>query len=478
MVQRWSAAGLAVVAMLGGCGGDDDGGDDGGSTADAAGGSLPDGGGNGGGDGGGGTRSDAGDPDSGARDASLPGRRDAGDADGGSPDAATGPGLVSVTFRVAPYAPDSADVFFLRADDSVIDVVRTDSNGRAEATLDEPGTVVLHFKAGVPPSQDAFIAYLKVPPRTDITFMAEPLETTGSLTVTGPAPASPTGFGVETRCGTVSVPGTTPTATVGLGFCPPVIDVIWTATGLVEGVPRGFSAFRAAVPVATGPITVVGSLRPDRIQTSRLVGLPDAAAADARALVFGDRGAVQHGLDHDSLVPTDGSLDFVDPLHDLRGLGLRDWVYAQLYTDDNVMDLVAVVDHIGNPTYDVSAVVTPILAGSVFHRDTASWTWTEVGPGSVTAVHGTVYALAADEPFYWRVLAPHDGTPPRVPRLPAPFDRFDVGPTTPVSSQRFELYGHTDGYGAILSQIEGFIYGLGEAGDVGALTYGFNDSVE
>jgi hypothetical protein len=42
------------------------------------------------------------------------------------------------------------------------------------------------------------------------------------------------------------------------------------------------------------------------------------------------------------------------------------------------------------------------LDGSVFHRSSATSTWTESSPGFVTAVHGTVVVQEpAEQLYYW-----------------------------------------------------------------------------
>ena len=90
--------------------------------------------------------------------------------------------------------------------------------------------------------------------------------------------------------------------------------------------------------------------------------------------------------------------------------------------------------------------------------------------------------LTVEEPgeqlYYWRVLAPDDGTPLRIPRLPPPFDRFNVNADTTATSSELELHGHTRGYPALLADVEGVLYFHGQVGDIAAITYGFADLIE
>ena len=73
--------------------------------------------------------------------------------------------------------------------------------------------------------------------------------------------------------------------------------------------------------------------------------------------------------------------------------------------------------------------------------------------------------LPGNELVVWRVLAPNDGTPVRIPTLPPPYDRFHLEPTSLTSSASLEHIGHTRGYGALLEDIEGALYYRGQPGD-------------
>lgn len=459
---------VALVSLFVACGGDDDGGggttaDGGGSTADASGG---DGGGNAGGDAG---RPDASSPDGGDPDGAV--------ADAALPDAASGPALVTVTFEWAPYPLDSATVFFLRSDDSVIDIVSTDADGRAQAMYDEPGSVVIQFGVGVPTSGQAFLTYLAVPPGTDIYSGGPTIDRSGSLMVTGSVPENPTFFRAETACGVGVAGPTTPVVSVTLQFCRPATHVVWVAEAMVGGQPRVFSAYAPSVPVETGAsLTVEGPLREDLVQTTMVRGLPEAPQADGSYGVYSEHGVVQQGEFHGGVTTIDGTLAFSDRLHDLRGLGLRGHVTASiLRPGDNFTTFVAWREHEGTPDVDLGPASPALVEGAVFDRTAATWTWTESGPGLVTAARGMVIVEEpGEQQFYWRVLAPNDGTPVRVPRLPPPYERFNIEPASTATSSSLELLGHTRGYGAMLADLEGIYYTRGQAGDISTQTYGFD----
>jgi hypothetical protein len=464
---------VVVVSFLLACGGDDDGGGGGtradGSVVDASRGA-----------------DDAGRADGGVNDAGLPG--DAGALDSAPGDAASapdaaGPGLVTVTVEWSPYPRDGATVFFLRSDDSVIDIVPTDEGGRAQAMYDEPGTVVIQMGVGIPTSQQALVAYLDVPPGTDIYSGADTIDRRGTITITGPSPDNPLSFGIETACGRVN--STTPTVTATIEFCEPQTHVVWVASGIVAGQPRAFSAYLPAIPVveAGASAEVAGPLREDLVQTTRVTGLPEALEASLFYRLYSEHGVVQEGPQRDGLMPVDGSVEVVDPFHDMRGLGLLGRTLTSIYRlgdNDNVTDFAAWEEHDGAPNIDLAPVSPAFLDGSVFHRSSATWTWSESSPGFVTAVHGTVVVQEpAEQLYYWRLVAPDDGTPVRIPRLPPPYDRFNVDPDSNVTSSGLDLLGHTRGYAAVLADLESALWDFkGQFGDLVTKTYGFNNVIE
>ena len=454
--------GVALFSLFLACGGDDDGGgggtpaDGGGSTADAS------------DDGGGGNDAGRFDASSDPPDAAL--------VDAAGPDASTGPGLVTVTVEVVPYPLDSVTVFFLRADDSVIDVVSTDENGRAQAMFDEPGKVVLLLGFGMPELQLQLKGFLGVRPGTDIYHVGRPRVRSATLTFTGPIPDNAFQFGVETPCGLAN--SVTPSVTLLLEFCGDETPVFWLARTLVGGQVRRFSAFAPSVPVANGSFEVKGPLREDLVQTTRVTGLPEAQDASMFYVVYGEHGRVQEGFTQGELTPVDGSLTIFDPFHDLRDLGLRGRILTQVYRPgDNVTDFMAWVDHDGSPDVDLAPMSPAFLGRVVFHRDTATWTWTEESPGTVTAVLGAVAVSAPERPFFWHVLAAN-GTPVRVPRLPPPYEVFNVEPDSLVTSAGVDLIGHSRGYGPVVADVEGVIYGTGEVGDIITRTVGFDFIIE
>ena len=469
-LRGWSVGMLLCIANACGGGGDDDGGD-GGARIDSGGGSVADASG-GGADGGG---RDASSPDGGDRDGALPDASSPADA---APDAATGPGLVSFTVNLGPpWTQEGHQVFFLRADDSVVAVVLTDQNGRAEAMFDEPGTIVAHLRLDVPGSSHVLFAHLGVAPGTDIRYVADLTDRAATLVATGPAPEQPFGFGLDTQCGRTFDSGTDPIATVQLAFCPPVIDVIWTAGGTVAGEEGTFSVFKPSVPVDAGSITVEGTLRRDVVQTTRVAGIPDVPAADMFYWVRGAYGRVQDGALQAEIPVDDGAAVTVDPMHDLTGLGLRGRVSANWYQplSQTFVEVTATVLHDGLPDVNVASVVPPVISGSVYDRATGVWTWTEEGPNTPTAVQGFIYLADPELPRYWRVVAPHQGTSVRVPRLPPPYDDLNIAADTPIQDLQLQLVTHTRGYGPIVAGIEDAIYDAGQVGDMTALEYGFDD---
>jgi hypothetical protein len=450
--------GLSVWVMLcasSACGGGDDddgqGGrlDSGGGAADASGGS----------------------PDGGEPDASAA-------ADAGGADSSTGGDVVSFTVDLGPPWPHEGHrVFFLRADDSVVDIVLTDENGRAEAVFDEPGTVVAELR--IEPSAGAQIfAHLGVAPGTHIQYGHGLPDRAATLVATGPAPESPFGFGLETQCGRVFTANTEPTATAQLAFCPPVVDVIWTAGGIVDGQEQIFSVFRPSVPVDAGSIAVKGTLRPDVVQSTRLAGIPtDVAFTDMFYRVRGAYGSVQEtGYQYDVPV-SEGVAVMANSMHDLTGLGLRGRVAASWYQTltDTVVDVSATVLHDGSPDVDVASVVSPVLRDSVFDRASGVWTWTEDGPNTPTAIQGFIYLTDPDLPRFWRVVAPRQGTSVRLPRLPAPYENLNIAADSVVQDLELQLLTHTRGYAPIVAGLEDTLYEADEVGDITAFTYGFDD---
>ncbi len=464
---------MVVVLWMLACG-DDRGGDGAGATADS--GSVPVADASGVGDAG---RSDGGGVDGGRGDASPAGDPDGAAVDASPPDAAV-PGLVTVTVEWAPYPVDQATVFFLRSDDSVIDVVSTDADGRAQAMYEEPGTVVIHFGVGgVPPTQQALLAYLRVAPGTDIYSGAPIADRGGAVTVSGPEAEGAVGYMVETACGIGAA--LTPPVRAALANCRPRTHVIWVVRAMVEGQLRLASAFLPSTPVEQdGVDTVYGPLRPDLIQTTRVTGLPEVEYAEMAYRIYGPHGTVQDGPMHEYLTPDDGSLDVADAFHDLRGNGLVGRVLASIMRPGGDSTIFAAwLEHDGNPDVDLAAVSPASLQGSVFDRASATWTWTEGSPGFVTGVRGRV--LVAEEgrqPYFWQVLAPDDGRPLRVPRLPAPFERFDVSAESAVTAASVELFGHTRGYAALLANLDIVLDQGGQPGDVATFTYDAGSVIE
>lgn len=454
--------GVALFSLFLACGGDDDGG--GGGTPADGGGSTADAGDDGDGDGGSGN-------DAGRFDASSDGDPpDAALVDAAGPDASTGPGLVTVTVEGLPFPPDSFTVFFLRADDSVIGVVSTDENGRAQAMFDEPGKVVLLWGAR------NLEAYLGVRPGTDIYYGARSMNRSATLTFNGPVPDNAFQFGVETPCGRAN--SVTPSVTLLLEFCRAETPVLWLASTLVGGQVRRFSAFAPSAPVANGSFEVKGALREDLVQTTRVSGLPETQDASMFYVVYGEHGRVQEGSIQGDLTPVDGSLTVVDPFHDLRGLGLRGRILTQVFRPgDNATDFMAWVDHDGPADVDLTPMSPAFLGRVVFHRDSATWTWTEESPGTVTAVRGAVLVSDPEQSFFWRVLAAN-GTTVGVPRLPPPYEGFNVEPDSPATAAGVELLGHSRGYGPVVADVEGVIYYTGEVGDIITRTVGFDFIIE
>lgn len=469
--------GWTVWAMLwiaGACGGDDGGG---GSSADSGAGGAADA--SGGAPDASGGPDDAGSVDGGGLDGAP---ADASPIDAGDPDAATGPGLVSFTVNLGPpWTQVGHRVFFLRSDDSVVDIVLTDENGRAEATFDEPGTVVAHLRLDLPGASAILFAHLGVPPGTDIQYGTGLPDRAATLTATGPAPEEPSGFGLETQCGRGFSGGADPVVTASLAFCPPVIDVVWTAAGTLDGQEGVFSAFQPSVPVDAGTIAVEGSLRRDLIQSTRVAGIPDGIPyADMSYRVIGAHGIVQdRDIQYDVAV-SEGAAVIVHPMHDLTGLGLRGRLYAS-WSDplsDTVVDVNATVLHDGTPNVNVAAYVPPVLRDSVFDRASGIWTWAEDGPNTPTAVQGFIFLVDPALPRYWRIVAPREGLSLRVPRLPAPYEALNVAADSEVQGVRLNLLTHSRGYAPIVAGVDPSLYDAGQVGDVTTLEYGFDDDVQ
>jgi hypothetical protein len=386
--------------------------------------------------------------------------------------------MVTVTVEWAPSPVDEATVFFLRSDDSVIDIVSTDADGRAQAFYEEPGAVVIQIGVGVPTSQQALLAYLDVPPGTDIYSGADALDRSGTVTVSGPEAEGALTYQIETACG---IGGSlTPTVTADLASCEVATHVVWVARALVGGQYRTFSAFLPSMTVQDGrTASVPGPLRADLLQTTRVTGVPEAVSVDVAYRLRSDHGVVQEGPSHDSLVPEDDSVELVDAFHDLRGVGLMGRVLASVQRPGgNVTTFAAWVEHDGTPDIDLAPVSPASVEGSVFDRSTATWSWTEGNSGLVTGVRGMVVVQEEGEQLYsWRVVAP-SGRPLRVPRLPSPFTRFNVDPDSNATGAGFELLGHTRGYGALLADLEGMIDLQGQAGDIAAVTSGGASVIE
>jgi hypothetical protein len=461
---------LCVAAACGG--GDDDGGDDG-TRADSGGGPAADAsGGDGGADGGRPDASapDGGDPDGAPDDASSP-------PDAGAPDGST-PGLVSFTVNLGPpWTQQGHRVFFLRADDSVVSIAVTDDSGRAEAMFDEPGTVVADLRLDQPGASPTLLAYLGVAPGTDIRHGEGLPDRAGTLVATGPAPQQPFGFGLHTQCGQIFTFRTDPVATVELASCPPVIDVIWTAGGLVDGVETVFSVYQPSVPVNAGSITVKGTLRADLIQTTRAAGIPDVSDADLLYWVRGPHGRVQEGAYQIGVPVNAGVAQIVDPMHDLTGLGLRGRLITSWYhpLSDTAVDVTATLLHDGSPDVNFASVVPPVLSDSVLDRATGVWTWSEEGPNPPTAVQGFVFLNDPGRSRSWQIVAPHDGTSVRLPRLPPPYQDLNIAADSSVQDLQLQLVTHNRGYAPIVANIAGVLYDAGQVGDMTALEYGFDD---
>jgi hypothetical protein len=166
----------------------------------------------------------------------------------------------------------------------------------------------------------------------------------------------------------------------------------------------------------------------------------------------------------------------VDPMHDLTGLGLRGFIYARWFAplSDTVVDVMATVPHDGSPNVNVAAALPPVLSDSLFDRASGVWTWTEEGGNTPTAIQGFISLIDPDLPRHWRIVAPHRGTSFRLPRLPAPYDDLNVAADSMLQGVRLNLLTHNRGYAPILAGVDG-LYGAGEAGDLAALEYGFDD---
>ncbi len=445
--------GVALFSLIIACG-DDDGGGDGATEPDGSTGGGSDGGGPVG-DGGG--TGDAGEtPDASPLDASS-------DA---SPDA--GSGLVTVTVSLPPFPTAGTIVFFMRPDNSVIDVVVIGEEGRAQAMFDESGVVVIYFPAGpLPGSQYNIFAYLSVPPGSDILHGSQPIPAqTATLTVNGPAVIDAVGYRVDTVCGTAAAP--VPTVVVPVEVCPPQTHVLWTTQFLQNGQLQSLTAFTPTVDVQTGTITVGGELRPDLVQTSRFTGLPDYPFPDMNYHIFGQHGPVQFGREHISQEPQDGVLEVTDQFHDLRQLGLVGQQTILLTTPvGSLIDLRAWVDHDGAPTVDVTDLLPPVVLTSSFARATGTWVWTEDGTGSASMVHGAVFPGETSVLGAWNVIGPRDGLALTMPRLPPPYDDLNIEPTTSLlGGANLHLYHRTGGYQRFVSDFHGASTGAtGTAGE-------------
>ena len=339
--------------------------------------------------------------------------------------------------------------------------------------------MVIHFGVGVPTSQQALVAYLHVSPGTDIDSGGPTAERDGSVTVMGPEATGAVGYMVETACGIGA--SVTPTVTAGLTNCRDRTHVIWVARAMVEGQLRILSAFLPSIPVTDGgAASVPGPLRPDLIQTTRVNGLPEVEYAEMAYRVYSPHGIAQDGPMHEYLTPEDGSLEIVDAFHDLRDHGLVGRVLASIIRAGGSSTLfTAWVAHDGQPEVDLAAVSPASLDGSVFERATGTWSWSEGSPGVVTGVRGRVLVEEeGQQPYHWQVLAPDDGTPLRVPRLPAPFQRFNVGADSAATFATVELFGHTRGYAALVANVDSATSGGGQPGDVIAFTYAAGGLIE
>ena len=473
-MRGWTA--WALVCIAGACGGGDDGGGDG-ASADSGSGGAADA--SGAADGG---RPDASSLDGGDPDGAL---ADARTADAGGPDAAAGPGVVSFTvIPGTPWSQAGQRVFFLRADDSVVDIVLTDENGRAEAIFDEPGTIVADLRLDEPGSSAFILAHLGVAPGSDLRHWGATPDRSGTLVATGPAPEMPFGFGLETRCGRGDFgnPGV-PIASINLAFCPPVIDVVWVAGGTIDGQEGIFSVYQPSVPVDAGSITITGTLRRDLVQSTRMSGIPEAASyTNMLYRMFGTNGLVvlDRGPEYDVPV-NEGASVLVHPMHDLTGLGLRGWVYASwsIPLSGTTMEVGATVLHDGSPNVNVAAVLPPALRDSVFDRATGVWTWTEEGPNTPTAIDANISLVDPDLPRSWRIVAPGQGGSIRVPRLPPPYDDLNVAADTNVYSAQLNSIGHSRGYAPVVANIAGSVfYEAGEVGDITAVAASYVSVVQ
>jgi hypothetical protein len=462
---------VPAVCLLIACGGDDgggsEGGDDGGGATepDAAGGRndgggpVPDGGG----------RDSGGTPDASSLDASSDAAPDA------SADAAPGP--VTVTVSLPPIPRAGKVVFFLRNDSSVIDVVVTGEDGRAQAMLDEPGVVVILFPEGIAPGggPPTLYAYLAVPPGSEIFQGAQPIpELAATMTVNGPTVPDSIAYTAQTVCGRGSAAG--PSIEVSLQFCPSQTHVLWTATFLQKGQLDLLTAFTPTVDVQTGAVTVGGEFRPDLEHTARFTGLPAATTGDMTYNVMGPHGPVQFGQEHLSLLVQNGSLSITDQLHDLRGLGLTGQQWLVLNTPLGLLDIVAWGDHDGASTVDVTDAVAPHVLTATFTVATATWRWTQDDIGSASMAHGFVgVGDAQTTTHYWNVIGPPDALALTLPRLPPPYDDLNVEPITSVpGGAGLILYRRTGGYQRFVSDFHAATSGgSGTAGERLSVSSGF-----
>jgi hypothetical protein len=441
MGQRRGGWATTALLFLAACSGKDSGGGDGGSGGGAA--DAADG---------------TGDNDAsgGVEDASADsGATDSGVTIDSGATVDAGPGPVTVTFAFPSVPREGVDVFFLRADGSVIDVAVTDENGRAQAWFDEDGIVVLHFLIGDEP-QDSVFAYLSVPPGASIFHGFGPArDLTGTLTVNGPTYPGATAYGVTTTCG--SGMAVDPTVNISLAFCSPRTHLLWTAYGPGdEGFVPLAGAFAPEVEIAAGTVTMTGPVLPVVEQTTRITGIPDDARPTfMNYAIVGPIGLVQVGSENyeDTLPIEDGSTSIVDTFHDLRQQpGVNGLVAADIFrAPASVMQFYGRVEHDGTPTLAVGDLLIPWVLDPQFDRRTGTWRWVEEGGGSAAATYGLVGVQESPRTKFWQVIAPHGATELTLPRLPEPFDYLNIEPTSNVTGFRIHLLDRMGGYQRFLS---------------------------
>ena len=177
----------------------------------------------------------------------------------------------------------------------------------------------------------------------------------------------------------------------------------------------------------------------------------------------------------------EGASVIVHPMHDLTGVGLRGWIYADWSTplSSVTMEVAATVLHDGSPSVNVAAVVPSPLGDSVFDRATGVWTWTEEGPNAPTAIDAYISLDDPDLPRSWRIVAPGQGASIRVPRLPSPYDDLNIAADSNIWLAQLISIGHSRGYAPVLANIpDGLFSEAGEVGDIAAFDAGYVSVVQ